>query len=80
MVTLEPIDQCRKPESFEVCIRKPHRESFGPSEIPGAESAADSIAGQPPDKPQREQRLQTTAAVFSTAVTWLLEVSIGSSE
>ena len=35
LVTLAPIDQCRKSERFEVGIGKPHREGLGPGEYQG---------------------------------------------
>ena len=45
LVTLAFIDQCWKSERFEVSIGKPHREGFGPSQIPRAESAAGRVVG-----------------------------------
>src|ERR1019366_700825 len=45
LVTLASIDQRWKSERFEVSIGKPHREGFGPGQIPGAESAASRVAG-----------------------------------
>jgi Protein of unknown function (DUF3011) len=47
LVALAPIDQGRKPKRFEVDVGKPHGEGFGPSEVPGAASAASRISGEP---------------------------------
>src|SRR5437016_8190465 len=52
LVTLASIDQRWKAERFEVSIRKPHREGFGPGQIPGAKSAAGRVAGQSRANPQ----------------------------
>ncbi len=52
LVTLASIDQRWKSERFEVSIGKPHREGFGPGQIPGAESAASRVAGQSRANPQ----------------------------
>jgi hypothetical protein len=46
LVTLASVDQRWKSERFEVSIGKPHREGFGPGQIPGAESAASRIVGE----------------------------------
>src|SRR5713101_7437711 len=52
LVTLAFIDQRWKSERFEVSIGKPHREGFGPGQIPGAESAASRVAGESRANPQ----------------------------
>src|ERR1700683_5476261 len=46
LVALEPVDQGRKTERFEVRIGKPNRRGLGPSEVPGSTTAAGRIAGQ----------------------------------
>src|SRR5205807_3695167 len=52
LVTLACIDQRWKSERGEVSIGKPHREGFGPGQIPGAESAASRVLGQSRANPQ----------------------------
>ena len=52
LVTLASIDQGRKSKRFEVSIGKPNREGLGPSQIPGAESAAGRVVGQSLANPQ----------------------------
>src|SRR5712691_11006528 len=52
LVTLASIDQRWKSERGEVSIGKPHREGFGPGQIPGAESAASRVLGQSRANPQ----------------------------
>src|SRR5438552_2669334 len=52
LVTLAAIDQRWKSERLEVSIGKPHREGFGPGQIPGAESAASRVLGQSRANPQ----------------------------
>jgi hypothetical protein len=52
LVKLASIDQRWKSERFEVSIGKPHRESFGPGQIPGAESAAGRVVGQSRANPE----------------------------
>ena len=41
-----------KSERFEVSIGKPHREGFGPGQVPGAESAAGRVVGQARANPE----------------------------
>ena len=53
---------------FEVSIGKPHGESFGPCQIPGAESAAGRVAGQSGRTPVLTERLGD-GVEFSIAAT-----------
>src|SRR5271157_1267358 len=64
LVTLASIDQRWKSKRFEVGIGKPHREGFGPGQIPGTESAASRVIGQSRANPQREQSRSATAWCF----------------
>ncbi len=52
LVTLAFIDQRWKSKRFEVSIGKPHREGFGPSQIPRAESATGRVVGQSRANPE----------------------------
>src|SRR6201993_1922338 len=61
LVALTPIEQRGKPKRFEVTVGKPHREGFGPSEVPGAASATRRISGEPRTNSQRQQSCATTA-------------------
>ena len=77
LVALAPIDQRRKPKRFEVSIGKPHREGFGPSEVPRAAPAARRVVGQPRTDSQPQVELLGDDAVFSIAATSLPAVAIG---
>ncbi len=46
LVALGFIDQRRKTERFEVGVRKPHGEGFGPGEVPGTASTAGRVRGE----------------------------------
>jgi hypothetical protein len=61
LVALGFIDQRRKAERFEVGVRKPHGEGFGPSEVPGATSAARRVVGEAGTNPERQQSCAATA-------------------
>src|SRR6266542_1843222 len=61
-----PIDQRRKPKRFEVSIGKPHREGFGPSEIPRAASAASRVASK--SRTDSQCSMTRTAQHSATAV------------
>src|SRR5436190_8882129 len=64
LVTLTAIDQRRKSERFEVSIGKPHREGFGPSEVPRAASATSCVASQARTNSQFQQCRAATARCF----------------
>src|SRR5207245_6913628 len=64
LVALTPIDQCRKSKRFEVGVGKPHREGFGPSEVPRAASATSRVTSQSRTNPQFQQCRSATARCF----------------
>src|SRR5207253_2642461 len=63
-VTLSPVDQRRKSERVEVRIREPDREGLGLGKIPGTETTAGCIAGQPRTDTQFDESRPTTARCF----------------
>src|SRR5213592_2599976 len=64
LVALTPIDQRRKSKRFEVGVGKPHREGFGPSEVPRAASATSRVTSQSRTNPQFQQCRSATARCF----------------
>jgi hypothetical protein len=59
-----------------VGVRKSHGEGFGPSEVPGAASAASRVVGEAGTNPERQQ--SGDGVVSAIAATELLAIAIGS--